>query len=106
MAACAPNPPGLEKSTAPLSVPRRNSVAARFLAHISRETSSGRFIPEMDGLRFAAIAMVALFHLNGYLTAKSPLYSMVPPNPDWLSQVALVGFRGVELFFVISGFIL
>jgi peptidoglycan/LPS O-acetylase OafA/YrhL len=106
MDACAADPAGLEKGAAPLVVSRRNSVAGRFLAHISRETSSGRFIPEMDGLRFAAIAMVALFHLNGYLTAKSPLYSMVPPNPDWLSQVALVGFRGVELFFVISGFIL
>src|SRR5208337_5042432 len=98
MAACAPNPPGLEKSTAPLSVPRRNSVAARFLAHVSRETTSGRFIPEMDGLRFAAIGMVILFHLNGYLTAKSPIYRAAPPNSDWLAQAALVGFRGVELF--------
>jgi len=100
------NPAGLEKCTAPLSVSRRNSIAGRFLAHISRETSSGRFIPEMDGLRFAAIGMVILFHLNGYLTAKSPLYSAAPPHSDWLAQAAIVGFRGVELFFVISGFIL
>ncbi len=106
MDACDPNPAGLEKSTAPLSVPRRTSVAGRFLAHISRETTSGRFIPEMDGLRFAAIGMVILFHLNGYLTAKSPFYRAAPPNSDWLAQAALVGFHGVELFFVISGFIL
>ena len=99
------NPAGLEKCTAPLPVSRRNSIAGRFLAHISRETSSGRFIPEMDGLRFAAIGMVILFHLNGYLTARSPFYVASPPS-DWLAQAAKVGFHGVELFFVISGFIL
>ena len=103
---CGPNPAGLDKRAAPLSVSRRNSIAGRFLAHISRETSSGRFIPEMDGLRFAAIGMVILFHLNGYLTAKSPFYRAAPPTSDWLAQAAMVGFRGVELFFVISGFIL
>src|SRR3984893_5899838 len=106
MDAGKPNPVGLEKCTASLPVSRRNSIAGGFLAHISRETSSGRFIPEMDGLRFAAIGMVILFHLNAYLTAKSPFYSTAPPNSDWLAQAALVGFRGVELFFVISVFIL
>ncbi len=106
MDACEPSPAGLEKSTAPLTVSGRNSIAGRLLAHISRETSSGRFIPEMDGLRFAAIGMVILFHLNGYLTAKSPFYRAAPPPSDWLAQAATVGFRGVELFFVISGFIL
>jgi len=92
--------------TSQFAAPRRISFASRLLAHISRETSSGRFIPEMDGLRFAAIGMVVLFHLNGYLTAKSPLYRTAPPFSDWLAQTALVGFHGVELFFVISGFIL
>jgi peptidoglycan/LPS O-acetylase OafA/YrhL len=77
------------------------------LTHLSRETSSGRFIPEMDGLRFVAIAMVVLFHLNGYLLAKSSLHhSGSLLQSDWLAQIAFVGFRGVELFFVISGFIL
>ena len=106
MDACEPNAAGQEKCAARLSVSNRNSIASRFLAHISRETSSGRFIPEMDGLRFAAIGMVILFHLNGYLTAKSPFYRAAPPTSDWLAQAAIVGFRGVELFFVISGFIL
>ena len=99
-------PAGIEKSKAALPLPERNSIASRFLVHISRETSSGRFIPEMDGLRFAAVAMVILYHLNGYLTAKSPFYSSAPPSSDWLAQAAMVGNRGVELFFVISGFIL
>ena len=74
---------------------------------LSRETSSGRFIPEMDGLRFVAISMVVLFHLNGYLTAKTPFYEHGPmAQRDWLCRAALVGSHGVELFFVISGFIL
>jgi peptidoglycan/LPS O-acetylase OafA/YrhL len=76
------------------------------LNRLSRETSSGRFIPEMDGLRFAAIGMVVLFHLNGYLLAKSSLHHSRPLPQSWLAQIALVGMRGVELFFVISGFIL
>jgi peptidoglycan/LPS O-acetylase OafA/YrhL len=50
--------------------------------------------------------MVILFHLSGYLIAKSTFPYPSPPQSDWLAQVAGVGFRGVELFFVISGFIL
>jgi peptidoglycan/LPS O-acetylase OafA/YrhL len=82
-----------------------SSIADSLVRALSRETSSGRFIPEMDGLRFAAIAMVVLFHLNGYQTVKSKLFYPVTPT-DWIAQAAYVGFHGVELFFVISGFIL
>lgn len=82
-----------------------SSILDRLSRALSRETSSGRFIPEMDGLRFVAIGMVVLFHLNGYLTVKSKSFYPAPPS-DWLAQSACVGFHGVELFFVISGFIL
>jgi peptidoglycan/LPS O-acetylase OafA/YrhL len=90
-------------------------IFSKFPDHIqrslSRETSSGRFIPEMDGLRFMAIAMVVLYHLNGYLMAKTTFYEHGSYEhgsvaPDSLCRAALVGFHGVELFFVISGFIL
>ncbi len=82
-----------------------SKLSDRILRSLSRETSSGRFIPEMDGLRFVAIAMVILYHLNGYLMTKAAFYER-RSAPDWLCRSALVGFHGVELFFVISGFIL
>lgn len=81
------------------------TISERLLKRLSRETTSGRFIPELDGSRFVAIAMVILYHLNGYLTAKTSFYEH-GTAPDWLSRAALVGNHGVELFFVISGFIL
>lgn len=86
---------------------RPSNVFRWVLAHLSRETSSGRFLPEMDGLRFVASVMVVLFHVNAYLIAKaaSPQYVLAAKS-DWLERTALVGFRGVEMFFVISGFIL
>ena len=95
---------------AAVTIPAQNSARraapfGRLLARLSRETSSGRFIPEMDGLRFVAIGMVVIFHLNSYLLA-SLHDSGSLPRSDWLRPIALVGFRGVELFFVISGFLL
>lgn len=60
----------------------------------------------MDGLRFVAIGLVVLFHLNGYLMAKLPSEFVTAASTDWLTLAALQGLRGVELFFVISGFIL
>jgi len=83
------------------------SALDSFCNQLSRETTSGRFIPQIDGLRLVAIGLVILFHLNGYLVAKWPLHRAGSlSQSSWLAQVALVGFHGVELFFVISGFIL
>ena len=74
--------------------------STRLLRSFSCETNSGRFIPEMDGLRFVAVAMVVLFHLNGYLMAKNTFYEHgTVAQPDWLCRTALVGLHGVELFF-------
>jgi peptidoglycan/LPS O-acetylase OafA/YrhL len=74
---------------------------------LQRVTTSGRWIPEVDGLRFVAIACVVLAHVA------NPLYQ--DPRFHWvITEPAHVGFvhvlyqlgRGVPLFFVISGFIL
>lgn len=70
-----------------------------------RITSSGSFIPEIDGLRFIAIASVVLFHLSCFLTAK---YANNVDTLDYsfLKHLLSHGHIGVPLFFVISGFIL
>ena len=45
--------------------------------------------------------MVVLYHLNGYLMAKTTSYEHgTVAQPDWLCRTALVGgLHGVELFF-------
>jgi len=63
-----------------------------------RITTQGRFIPQIDGLRFVAIASVVLFHI--YATFESGTI----PAPFTFD--ADLPKRGVELFFAISGFIL
>jgi peptidoglycan/LPS O-acetylase OafA/YrhL len=71
-----------------------------------RITSSGNFIPELDGLRFIAIASVVLYHLRGFINVKDT--NTYTDNMDYsVLQHYLTHARiGVPLFFVISGFIL
>jgi peptidoglycan/LPS O-acetylase OafA/YrhL len=68
-------------------------------------SSSHRYIAEVDGLRFIAIFSVLFFHVvylathvDGAVLRESPLGVLLRPFQ--------YGYRGVELFFVISGFIL
>jgi len=71
-----------------------------------RITSSGSFIPEIDGLRFIAIASVVLFHLSGFLTAKDVRQYADDLDYSFLKHLLSHGHLGVPLFFAISGFIL
>jgi len=68
----------------------------------SRSTSTGQFIAEIDGLRFVAILSVFLFHMSGYVTNKTGQIS----NNDFLALFLSKGHIGVELFFIISGFVI
>jgi peptidoglycan/LPS O-acetylase OafA/YrhL len=71
-----------------------------FLRHFSRRTSSGGFIPIVDGLRFVAIGLVVLTHVAVFTAfdhGKSTTH---------LFHVLDQGTFGVNIFFVISGFIL
>ena len=74
----------------------------RLLSRLSRESSSGRFIPEIDGLRFIAIGAVVAYHVGDFVRTKT--------GHGWsdsaLSLFLSHGYFGVPLFFVISGFII
>jgi peptidoglycan/LPS O-acetylase OafA/YrhL len=80
-----------------------NHLIARF----SRQTSTGMFIPEIDGLRFIAIALVVMFHLSGFVAVRSPAaFTPAIYDHDWTFRVFRHGDGGVRLFFIISGFVL
>jgi peptidoglycan/LPS O-acetylase OafA/YrhL len=80
------------------------TLLAKITRHLRRTTTSGRFIPEIDGLRFVAIASVVVFHLSGYLIGRSSVHTIHAGN--WLASLAATGHCGVTLFFMVSGFIL
>jgi peptidoglycan/LPS O-acetylase OafA/YrhL len=68
----------------------------------SRDTSSGQFIAEIDGLRFVAILSVVLYHLCEMVVVKTGK----DPGSDPLVALLNHGDIGVQLFFVISGFVI
>lgn len=82
------------------------------LSFLSRKTSSTRFIPEIDGLRFFAIATVVIYHLNTAFSREIGL--SVNESIELLggkSTFSVGGILvrldlGVKVFFAISGFIL
>ena len=74
-----------------------------FWGSLRRVTTSGRYIPEIDGLRFIAIVPVIFYHMGmlswlacGYCTPLEYGGGRIVNQLD----------RGVPLFFVISGLIL
>jgi peptidoglycan/LPS O-acetylase OafA/YrhL len=81
-------------------------VGDRLLARFSRRTTSGQFIPEIDGLRFVAIVLVVLFHLGGFTLARSPTAQLQSRLDHALARITATGHYGVQLFFIISGFVL
>ncbi len=72
------------------------------LFHLRRITTSGSYIPEIDGLRFVAILAVVLYHVPIQIALRSA--DQAATSPFW--RTISHGDRGVQLFFVISGFIL
>jgi peptidoglycan/LPS O-acetylase OafA/YrhL len=84
----------------------RASLASRFLEPYRRITSTGQFIPEIDGLRFVAIFSVYIYHLAGDILRHSPPQLRTSLDGNWLFSVTQILNVGVPLFFVISGFIL
>src|SRR5258708_1597889 len=74
--------------------------------HYTRLTSSKNLIPEIDGLRFIAIAAVFLCHLpTTLLKHGDAVYQSSHLETEVFRWMTFGGF-GVQLFFMISGFIL
>jgi len=75
----------------------------RIFQKVSRITSTGRFIPELDGLRAIAIGIVFVQHLRWVPIAQAP-----PDSRGVAFAVQLIANAtiGVERSFVTSGFLL
>jgi peptidoglycan/LPS O-acetylase OafA/YrhL len=106
-------PPGSKRELEYTAIvePTKAAPAGELASKLRRVTSSGTFIPEIDGLRFIAIASVLAYHINGELLKVDALKGVgarfagqIAGNP-YLAVVNTWHF-GVELFFTISGFIL
>ncbi|MCU0679646.1 MAG: acyltransferase family protein, partial [Planctomycetes bacterium] len=84
------------------------NIFSRILNRLTRITSRGDFIPEIDGLRFLAILQVLLLHCFTFIMVKAPNGSYEERVLDYpfLKAVLGNGGSGVLLFFAISGFIL
>ena len=82
-------------------------ITEKIYERLRRKTNTTSFIPQIDGLRFLAIMMVVLYHINIFVTVKVP-FTFTRPTGDywWMFQFLDSGRKGVFLFFVISGFIL
>ena len=76
------------------------------LTRLRRITSGATWIPEIDGLRFVAIAAVVLYHIGGQTMSKTGVAWTMAGWYHPLLRFLQHGSRGVQLFFVISGFIL
>ena len=73
---------------------------------LTRETSGQKLIPQIDGLRFIAIAAVVAYHINGFVFQRTSFYESAAIESDPICRFFAEGHTGVQLFFVISGFIL
>lgn len=84
----------------------------KFVLRFSRKTSSVAFIPEIDGMRFFAIATVVIFHLNTAfareigLTLEKSVDLLGGKDTFSLGAVINRLDLGVKVFFALSGFIL
>ena len=73
---------------------------------LTRITSGGKLIREIDGLRFLAIIPVLIQHMYERYQRNTPLHFAENNEKAVTDFFASRGFIGVYIFFIISGFIL
>ena len=78
----------------------------KYKLSLSRITSSGNFIPEIDGLRFIMVIAIVAYHLSGFLIVKDLTNYTSDYNFDFIFRFIQNGDIALHLFFVLSGFIL
>jgi peptidoglycan/LPS O-acetylase OafA/YrhL len=84
--------------------PRLNSFFA--LIRLRRITSSLKYVPEIDGIRFIAILSVIIYHLSGDIYRHStPEYLRALGSNGLVWLTGNLNF-GVQMFFVLSGYVL
>ncbi|CAM4421473.1 acyltransferase family protein [Palleronia rufa] len=71
----------------------------RHVVNIGGDNPSDRKIESLQALRAAAVLLVVLFHLNVYTVT-----DILGRQPLWNGFD--MGYAGVEIFFVLSGFIM
>ena len=73
---------------------------------LRRVTTSGDYIPQVDGLRFVAVFMVLCSHLNSRVLRMYQKEHVLSAADAFFYKRLVLGNLGVELFFVVSGFII
>lgn len=79
---------------------------SRPLSSLGRKTSSGKFIPFVDGLRFLAIMPVIIQHSSERLFKYNPSVTVSAGLEQQAEFLISRGAIGVIIFFTLSGFIL
>lgn len=82
------------------------SRASRLLSWLRKPVAPGQLVPQMEGLRCAALWLVFLLHFHQAVLMSMPesLHAVIKSSA--LARVCEAGDFGVQLFFAISGFVL